>query len=126
MMAVPARRQHSRFQSLAITHAVMTAGEASMVLALADSFFDPSTYDCSTNADELSCESWLVSHAACRLLLMLFFVRHGADRMVAQGLRTLTPEGAVKGGGQGAIANDSFATSSRNVRKLCKMAKVVG
>ena len=39
MMAVPARRQHSRFQSLAITHAVMTAGEASMVLALADSFF---------------------------------------------------------------------------------------
>ncbi len=39
MMAVPAQRQHSRFQSLAITHAVMTAGEASMVLALADSFF---------------------------------------------------------------------------------------
>jgi hypothetical protein len=39
MIAVPSQRQESRFQSLAITHAVMTAGEASMVVALADSFF---------------------------------------------------------------------------------------
>ena len=48
MMAVPARRQHSRFQSLAITHAVMTAGEASMVLALADSFFFDVDLDAAT------------------------------------------------------------------------------
>ena len=39
MFAVPERRQQGRFHSLAITHAVMTAGEASMVVALADSFF---------------------------------------------------------------------------------------
>ena len=32
-------RPAGKFQSLAITHAVMTAGEASMVVALADSFF---------------------------------------------------------------------------------------
>lgn len=39
MFAVPEQRQQGRFHSLAITHAVMTAGEASMVVALADSFF---------------------------------------------------------------------------------------
>ncbi|MGA1219309.1 MAG: hypothetical protein ACO3XP_01575 [Ilumatobacteraceae bacterium] len=36
---MPEQRQQGRFHSLAITHAVMTAGEASMVVALADSFF---------------------------------------------------------------------------------------
>jgi len=39
MFAVPEQRRQGRFHSLAITHAVMTAGEASMVVALADSFF---------------------------------------------------------------------------------------
>jgi len=39
MFAVPEQRRKGRFHSLAITHAVMTAGEASMVVALADSFF---------------------------------------------------------------------------------------
>ncbi|MBL6636501.1 MAG: hypothetical protein O3B40_05695 [Actinobacteria bacterium] len=36
---MPEQRRQGRFHSLAITHAVMTAGEASMVVALADSFF---------------------------------------------------------------------------------------
>ena len=39
MFAVPEQRRQGRFHTLAITHAVMTAGEASMVVALADSFF---------------------------------------------------------------------------------------